>query len=646
MLFWPPTQTATEPAGEMQPLHGYGRIPVLLLVVTLAACGGDGGSSGRNPPPPPPPVTTTTAVLLNQTGFHPGSGKFAIVVTDATNPIAWSLLDGAGTQVASGMTTRFGVNAGSGETVHQVDFSAYGTEGDDLVIEVDGVDSEPFSIRNDVYARLKFDVLNFFYQQRSADPIVLPYAGGAEWTRPAGHPADLATCYGPVDFRGNDWGGCPYTLDATGGWYDAGDHGKYVVNSGISVWTLLDYFERSLSTPAAAATVADGAAAIPEDANGQPDLLDEARYNLDFMLAMQVPDGTTLTLPLGNQFGNLDALVFTSVDASGMAHHKIHDEHWTGIPQRPDLDPETRFLSYPSTAATLNLAAVAAQCARLWAGIDQAFADRCLAAAERAYAAAVRVPDALAYDVTDGGGGAYGDTSLGDEFYWAAAELFITTGDNTYADAMRASPYFLGAPADIAWPSTQGLGNISLLESANGLTAGERATLEGNLIALADDYLALEQGEGYRIPFAGPYVWGSNSDFANHGIVLALAFDLTGEERYRQGVVDAMDYLLGRNPVDKSYVSGYGENPLTNPHHRFWAHSADPSFPGPPPGALAGGSNFSSPADPVAQSIYAGCTPQTCYRDDIGAYSLNEVAINWNAPLFWIAAFLDERPDL
>jgi endoglucanase len=129
----------------------------------------------------------------------------------------------------------------------------------------------------------------------------------------------------------------------------------------------------------------------------------------------------------------------------------------------------------------------------------------------------------------------------------------------------------------------------------------------------------------------------------NTVIALAYAFDLTGDERFRQGVVDVMDYLLGRNPVNKSYVSGYGEDPLTNPHHRFWAHALDPAFPGPPPGALAGGSNFSPPADSVAQAIYGSCRPQTCYRDDIQAYSLNEVAINWNAPLFWIAAFLDER---
>jgi endoglucanase len=625
-----------------------GLLVALAIVSSLVgACGGGGSNKAAQPPPPPPPPPpsgNTTAIHLNQVGFHPAGGKTAIVVSDSASALPWQLLDNTGSTVATGMTTRFGLNTGSGETVHQADFSAVTLEDDGFVLHVDGQQSEPFDIRARIFAGLKFDVLNFFYQQRSATPIEMPYAGGSEWTRPAGHPSDTASCYGPIDFRGNDWGGCPYVLDTTGGWYDAGDHGKYVVNSGISVWTLLNYFERSLTEFAAAATVADGAVSIPENANGQPDLLDEARYNLEFMLAMQVPDGTTLTLPLGNQNGNLNALTFTSVDASGMAHHKVHDEFWTGIPQAPHLDPQQRYLSYPSTAATLNLAATAAQCARLWTGIDQPFSDRCRLAAERAYAAAVRVPNALAYDVTNGGGGGYGDTFLDDEFYWAATELFITTGENSYANAMRASNYFLDAPSDIAWPSTHALGNLSLVVAVSNLTIAERATLTNNVLALADDFLAFADNEGYRIPFSGQYYWGSNSTFANNAIVLALAFDLSGDERYRQGVVNAMDYLLGRNPLNKSYVSGHGENPLTNPHHRFWAHSADPSFPGPPPGALAGGSNFGTPADSVAAAIYATCMPQTCYRDDIDAYSLNEVAVNWNAPLFWITAFLDERP--
>ncbi|MCR6646019.1 MAG: glycoside hydrolase family 9 protein [Terricaulis sp.] len=144
------------------------------------------------------------------------------------------------------------------------------------------------------------------------------------------------------------------------------------------------------------------------------------------------------------------------------------------------------------------------------------------------------------------------------------------------------------------------------------------------------------------MPFNRSYVWGSNADLANRALLLALAYDFSGEARYRDEVINAMDYMLGRNPLDQSYVSGYGARPMTNPHHRFWAPSRDSALPPPPPGVLAGGSNFNRPADSVAERIYPQCHAQTCYADDIEAYSLNEVAINWNAPFFWIAAFLAE----
>jgi endoglucanase len=105
-----------------------------------------------------------------------------------------------------------------------------------------------------------------------------------------------------------------------------------------------------------------------------------------------------------------------------------------------------------------------------------------------------------------------------------------------------------------------------------------------------------------------------------------------------------MDYLLGRNPLDQSYVSGYGARPMRNPHHRFWAHQLNPAYPSPPPGVLSGGPNNSSMGDPVASTMRGTCAPQTCWRDMAMAWTQNEVAINWNAPFFWVAAFLDEAP--
>jgi endoglucanase len=124
---------------------------------------------------------------------------------------------------------------------------------------------------------------------------------------------------------------------------------------------------------------------------------------------------------------------------------------------------------------------------------------------------------------------------------------------------------------------------------------------------------------------------------------VAVAGELTGNGRYRTGALEAMDYLLGRNAIGQSYVTGYGEKDSRNQHHRFWAHQADASLPHPPAGSLAGGPN-SGLQDPVAQEKLAGCAPAACYIDDIGSYSTNEVAVNWNAPLAWLAAYAAERP--
>jgi endoglucanase len=295
----------------------------------------------------------------------------------------------------------------------------------------------------------------------------------------------------------------------------------------------------------------------------------------------------------------------------------------------------------PSTGATLNLAAVTAQCARIWRGIDPAFADRCLASAKAAWAAARRNPEVYAIAPFTGSGG-YGDGTLSDEFFWAAAELFATTGDADAQAVIEASPLLGGETlAEPSWGSTATLGAISLLVGSPALSDAQRKALERGLLMGADRFVGDRERVGYAIPY-GPdnLPWGSNSSLLNRAMLLALAHDLTGRDAYRQGVIDAMDYVLGRNPLDQSYVSGFGARPMQHPHHRFWAPSADPALPPPPPGVVSGGPN-SRPSSPDGRKLAGSCVHQTCWADDIGAYDLNEVAINWNAPLVWVAAWLD-----
>ncbi|WP_343527028.1 glycoside hydrolase family 9 protein [Sphingomonas sp.] len=323
-----------------------------------------------------------------------------------------------------------------------------------------------------------------------------------------------------------------------------------------------------------------------------------------------------------------------------MAHHKIADRNWTRLPTAPADDREERLLYPPSTAATLNLAATAAQCARIWRGVDSAFAGRCLVAAGKAYQAALRHPDIYAAQAFNGSGG-YGDNDLSDELYWATAELYAATGMAELADALHRMPLHAASlAAEPNWGSTAALGTITLATAA-GVPPSERAAARAKLVALADRFLEEDARSGYRIPYASAaYQWGSNSGILGRGMILALAARFTGQARYRDGAVDAMDYVLGRNPLDRSYVSGFGWNPMKHPHHRFWAHQFDARMPGPPPGVLSGGANSASFPEPASAPLKGRCVGQRCWIDDARAYAHNEVAINWNAPLVWLASEL------
>ena len=608
-------------------------ILVLCPCLLLPACAGY--------PPHPGDTRAGAGIHLNQVGFLPHAPKLAVLPAAETEPRSWQLLDASGVVLAEGTTRVYGDDPVSGQHVHRIDFSGHTGARTGLRLRSGSAASHAFEVGDDVYRPLKYDALRYFYHNRSGVEIAPLYAGGAAWARPAAHEAETVTCRSGKDDDGNVWPGCDYTLDVTGGWYDAGDHGKYVVNGGISVWTLVNLYERQR----ARGRIALGdAAGIPESGNGLDDVLDEARFELEFLLRMQAPEGAAAQVPVGVKRSE-PGLEFRTIDASGMAHHKIADANWTALPMPPHLSREERYLFPVSTAATLNLAATAAQCARVWRELDADFADRCLAAARRAWTAARRNPEVYAIANFAGSGG-YGDGELADEFFWAAAELYATTGDAAYREALEASPHY-AAPlsAEPGWPRVAPLGAMTLALGTGKVTAEEAERQRARLVAAADRFRNERTATGYRIPYgATRYPWGSNSNILNRAIVLALAHDFTGNTDYRDAAIDAMDYILGRNPLDRSYVSGYGARPFERPHHRFWARSLDSDLPPPPPGALSGGPNTTSAIDEVGQQIAGACAPQTCWRDDVRAYSLNEVAINWNAPLVWVATYLGDAP--
>ncbi|MGW0605807.1 glycoside hydrolase family 9 protein [Streptomyces sp. NPDC002640] len=565
---------------------------------------------------------TGPRVRVNQVAYLPNGPKNATLVTEATEALPWELRNASGSTVARGRTVPRGTDASSGENVHSVDFGSYRGGGKGFVLVADGETSRPFDISAEAYRKLRLDALKFYYTQRSGQEIREDLRPG--YGRPAGH-VGVEPNQGDTEVPCQP-GVCDYSLDVSGGWYDAGDHGKYVVNGGISTWELLRTYERSLyARTGSPGTLRDGTLAIPESGNKVPDVLDEARWELEFLLRMQVPAGQPL---------------------AGMAHHKIHDSEWTGLPLMPHLDPKKRELHPPTTTATLNLAATAAQAARLYKPYDKAFAKKALDAARTAWRAALAHPDVLP-DPDDGiGGGAYPDTDASDEFYWAAAQLYLTTGDGEYERFVLKSPVHtadIWSPLGFDWQRTAAAGRLDLATVPNRLP-GLRS-VRASVVQGAEKYLTTLREHPYGMPYApkdNVYDWGSNAQILNNAHVIATAYDLTGERRYRDGALQSLDYVLGRNALNISYVTGYGDVTSVNQHSRWYARQLDPSLPNPPAGTLSGGPN-SSIQDPVAQNLLRGCTGQFCYVDDIQSWSTNELTINWNAALAWMASFAADQ---
>ncbi len=582
-------------------------------------------------------------VLTNQLGYFTDMNKKATLLSDESDAIEFEVVDSSGISVYTGTSQPKGYDKDSGDEVHILDFSDCNQPGTYHIETEDGALSRDFTIGgSELYSYMLYDSLNYFYQNRSGVPIESQYiisGDSSALARDAGHTSDIATIEQTWGYTGSSG-----TQDITGGWYDAGDHGKYVVNGGIALWTMQNQYEMAVKN-GTEAVYADGTMSIPENANGYPDLLDEARFEMEWMFKMMVKDG----------------------DYANMVYHKAHDKKWTALALAPADDMEERIIKPPTTAATLNMAACAAQAYRLWENIDKQFAMQCLTNAKAAYEAAKKHPEMYAPLDEAVGGGGYGDDKATDEFYWAASELFLATGDQTYLQDMKGSEYFMkvetalnggedvGSVGTVNWAHTASLGNMSMALNTDKLDSADAQALTDSFKNAATYYVGIIEEQGYGQPYTqstisynnenSGYTWGSNSFVVNNDMIMAYAYELTGDDSFLQGVVSGMDYILGRNPMDYSYVTGYGSHAAENPHHRWWSYQADSTFPKAPNGVLVGGPN-SGMQDPWVQGSGwkpGEIAPAKCYMDHIEAWSVNECTINWNAPLAWLSAYLADK---
>ncbi len=535
------------------------------------------------------------SIRVNQVGYLKGEKKLASVVSSGQfGNFEYSILEKSTQKVVSkGTVSNPTFWPPSKEYVFNIDFSTLDKTGQYTIVTPSA--QQDIIISKKTYAAIGKAAIKYYYFNRASMILVPKYAG--VYARPSGHPETnvLVHASAASDKRPE---GTP--LQCPKGWYDAGDYNKYIVNSGISTYTLLAAYEHYPDYYAKLALD------IPEKGGKIPDLLDEVLWNIDWMLTMQDPN-------------------------DGGVYHKCTDKEFCGEIM-PHQTYAQRYVVQKSTAAALNFAAVMAVGARVFAPFEKTrpdFSARLQRAAIAAYQWAKAHPGQYYMQPDDIKTGGYGDNNVEDEFLWAAAELLITTKDAQFAKDIDVEK--MGGIA--SWNDVAPLAAISLSFHQAALRGIlPPAKVKVPILAMADSLRFAMKTAGMGVAMGqsnADFVWGSNAQAANQIIVLIRAYEISLDRTYLEAAYQAMDYLLGRNGTGYCYVTGFGTQSPHNPHHR--PSQAD-LIKDPVPGMLVGGPN---PGQQDGCKGYSNNFPASSYLDNWCSYASNEVAINWNAPLVY-----------
>lgn len=523
---------------------------------------------------------------INQVGYRTGDTKEFTLFEGSGNV---EIVDASGATVLTATPAAASNWAPSGQSVQLVDFSDLKTPGT-YSIKVGGqVIRSDLKISDTPFEEVAKASLKWYYYQRASMALEETYAG--QWKRSAGHPDTQVKLHSSTGESG--------TISSPKGWYDAGDYGKYIVNSGISTYTLLSLYEHF---PEYFKTLKWN---IPADGT-LPDLLAEIKYNLDWMLTMQASDGGV--------------------------YHKLTTLQFSGDVM-PDKDTDARYAIGKGTTATFDFAAVMAVAARVYKSFDATYASKCLEAAKKAYAWGAANPNVRFSNPSDVATGEYGDGSLKDEKDFAGTELFVTTGDASYMTS--------GASTSLpGWADVSGLATYG--KATHAAEFGDVAQVaKDSLLRVADDFVKRSETGFGVVMGKNDFYWGSNSVAGNQGVWLLHAYYVTGDKKYYVAATKALDYLLGKNPLNMSFLTGFGAKSPKNPHHR--PSTAD-GVTAPVPGMLVGG------PQPGGEDVgtesweckdYRTGNPATAYTDNRCSYATNEVAINWNAPIAYLAGAIE-----
>lgn len=520
------------------------------------------------------------AVKINQVGYLPGSQKTAIF-QDNSGDVFQVVNVNTNEVVYTGMILNQTFNEETGEINGYGDFSAVTEPGVYRIEAQINARSYDFVIEEQVYQDLRNSVLNMITLQRCGQTLPKEIAG--LFSHESCHD-DNATIYTGRERK-----------DMTGGWHDAGDYGRYTLTTTktindllLSYWVFPESFDDQTNGM--------------ESGNGIPDVLDEALVGLRWLKKMQLDWGPVYTAAVTQNFAGFIA---------------------------PEKDEQAIYILDEENTSTAATAATFALGSLVMRSYDEGRADELLQDAIKAYQS-IDKTDASEdkknpWDISAGD---YSNESVLDELYFAASALYAATHQTEYLDQAKAliqeHPEIL---MGFSYNDMGGYGSYLLLQDEVFQKQGEVYTvLYNHFFDHAKSLIGAQNNNGYQVVTNG-YYWGGNMFVANNGMTLLLANALQPDAALVNAASEQLAYLLGKNSLNMSFITGYGQNYPRNIHHRVTeALNIELS------GALVGGPDSSVDSSrPAAKK----------YWDESELYSTNEVTIYYNSPVVFLLSGLN-----
>ncbi len=536
---------------------------------------------------------------VNQLGFLPDAEKyFSIISPNALPGQKFSVVNAGDLKITGEgklSDKLYDDVAASGEKVLRGYFSEF-THSGSYRIKVDSLYSHSFTIGADIYKDLFKDALRSFYTNKCG---VAVEDLRTEIDHKACHTGDTL-----IRKKNGEYS------DFTGGWHNAGDYGKWTHMAAISTANMMWLYELS------GAETRNINLETPESENEISDILDQARWGLEWLLKMQRADGAV--------------------------YHKVDTQPEFAVGKKPEDDTLKRYASFqsateiqePSAIDAADFTAVMLQAFRVYNSVDVVFAARCRDAALLSWQWLLSNPDKGQSDIY------YTDLDASKEKLWALAEM---ARYNTDAEIIsRLNSEFEKNPfVPLSWQEPHSFGYYTIAFSDNKSLPAEFA--KESVLAFADQVVAKINSSGYGVPLATEqYYWGSNENVAGYGCALMSAYKLSGQIKYRNGALSCTGYLLGNNALNHNYVTGYGTVRTEHPFH--WTYMSYGKI---MPGWLSGGPNqYENGADPLLlNKIKEGTPPAECFVDQAGgsgSWASNEGQTSSNAAFLFMVGMISE----